>query len=358
MCMYSADAAGEFMGAPTPWHQTHLASRAAGGAGLILTEATAVSPVGRITPWDLGLWNDRQETRFEPIARAISNAGAVPAIQLAHAGRKASFDRPWQTGGPLSRSDGGWPTVGPSPIAFGAAEEPHELAPPEIADVVAAFAAAAERALRAGFKAIEIHGAHGYLIHSFLSPYSNRRQDEYGGSFENRIRLALEVTEAVRSACPEDVPLLFRLSATDWLSENPEDTRMGWTLADSVRLAMRLKTQGVDFVDTSSGGLVPDAMIPAKPGFQAPFAAVIRREAAMPTGAVGLIVDSRQASEILTRGEADAVLVGRQLLRDPYWVLRSAAELQKSAAWPVQYGYAVHRKPAIMSATATVSPTS
>lgn len=244
----------------------------------------------------------------------------------------------------MTKSDEGWQAVGPSPIAFGAAEKPHELSTAEIAEVVAAFATAAERALRAGFKAIEIHGAHGYLIHSFLSPYSNQRRDEYGGCFENRIRFALEVVDAVRSVCPEEVPLLFRVSATDWLSENLEDPRTGWVLADSVMLAARLKNHGVDFIDTSSGGLVPDAKIPAEPGFQVPLAAAIRRDAAIPTGAVGLIVDAEHASRIIKQEEADAVLVGRELLRDPYWALRSAAELRVPIAWPEQYAHAVHRK--------------
>jgi 2,4-dienoyl-CoA reductase-like NADH-dependent reductase (Old Yellow Enzyme family) len=343
MCTYSAAADGPLTGVPTDWHLTHLASRAAGGAGLIMVEATAVRADGRISPWDLGLWNTEQEKAFARITQSISALGAVPAIQLAHAGRKASTDRPWLTGGHLSSRQGGWETVGPSPMPYGDAPAPHELGIPEIKELVVDFAQAARRALAAGFKVVEIHGAHGYLINSFLSPHTNRRTDEYGGSFENRIRFALEITDAVREVWPADLPLLFRVSATDWLTENTDDPREGWTSDDTVQLAAILADHGVDLIDASTGGAVPDADIPAGPGYQVRFADAVRNKAKVAAAAVGLIVHPEQAHDILAEERADVIFVGRQLLRDPYWPRHAATLLGREAHWPVQYGYAVSR---------------
>ncbi|WP_219517329.1 NADH:flavin oxidoreductase/NADH oxidase [Nonomuraea ceibae] len=342
MCMYSAAPAGPDTGVPHDWHYSHLAARAAGGAGLILTEATAVSAEGRITPWDLGLWNDRQERAFAHISHLLTLHGAVPGIQLGHAGRKASTDRPWRGGGPVAPADGGWPVTGPSPLAFDDGHPvPHELTTEEIQRVVADFAAAAGRALRAGFRVAEIHGAHGYLIGEFLSPHSNHRTDAYGGSFANRIRLALQIADAVRAVWPDDLPVLFRVSATDWLTENPGDERDGWTADDTVRLAKELHAHGIDLLDTSSGGNAPRARIVPTPGYQVPFAARVRAETGMPVAAVGKITDPRQAEDILTSGHADAVLLGRELLRDPYWPHRAARELGARPTWPDQYAYAL-----------------
>ncbi|PNH78168.1 oxidoreductase [Arthrobacter sp. AFG20] len=341
MCTYSAAAEGPLTGLPTDWHLTHLASRAAGGAGLIMVEATAVRADGRISPWDLGLWNTEQQNAFMRITQAISALGAVPAIQLAHAGRKASTDRPWLTGRHLSSQQGGWQTVGPSALPYDDAPAPHELTTAEIKGLVDDFARAAERALAAGFKAVEIHGAHGYLINSFLSHHTNLRIDEYGGSFENRIRFALEITKAVREVWSADLPLLFRVSATDWLTENAEDPREGWTSEDTVRLASILADHGVDLIDTSTGGNVPDADIPTGLGYQVEFADAVKNKAKVPAAAVGLIVHPEQADEVLAQGRADVIFMGRQLLRDPYWPRRAATLLGLEARWPVQYGYAV-----------------
>jgi len=333
MCQYSS-----VDGFANDWHLVHLGSRATGGAGLIIVEATAVEPRGRISPGDLGLWDDRHVEKLSAIARFISEQGAVPAIQLGHAGRKASTQRPWDGGGPIfPHEPEGWQTVAPSPVPFAEGyPEPHELTAAEIQEIVQAFAAAARRAKEAGFKVVEVHAAHGYLVHEFLSPVSNRRSDRYGGSFENRIRFLVEIVEAVRGVWPDDLPLFVRISATDWLPEG------GWDVDQSVELAKVLKARGVDLIDTSSGGNVPDAPIPVGPGYQVPLAERIRREAGIATAAVGLITSAHQAEEILQRGQADMVLLGRELLRDPYWPLRAAQALGTPLPyWPVQYHRAV-----------------
>ncbi|MBV1948506.1 NADH:flavin oxidoreductase/NADH oxidase [Streptomyces sp. BV129] len=339
MCQYSAAPEGETVGAPTDWHFTHLAARAAGGVGLIITEATAVSPEGRISPYDLGIWNDTQTEAFKRVTAFLKSQGTVAGIQLAHAGRKASTERTWVDRGRALAPDEqyGWQPVGPSAVPFAeTSTTPHELSREEIAEIVRQFAAAAGRALEAGFEVAEVHGAHGYLIHQFLSPLSNHRTDEYGGSFENRTRFALEVVDAIRAVWPEELPLFFRVSATDWVDENPDDDRTGWTAEDTVRLAKDLGARGVDLIDVSTGGNVPDAKIVAGPGYQVPFAERVR-EAGMPTAAVGMITDPAQAQEIVTSGKADAVLLGRELLRDPYWARHAAAELGGEVTTPVQY---------------------
>ncbi|WP_150255603.1 NADH:flavin oxidoreductase/NADH oxidase [Nocardiopsis deserti] len=343
MCMYSAASEGPDTGAPTDFHLAHLADRAAGGAGLVMVEATGVRPDGRISPWDLGLWNSRQQEAFKRVTAAISAHGAVPAIQLAHAGRKASVDKPWRGDRPVPESEGGWPTVGPGSEAFPGYHAPVELTADGIRQLVRDFAASAERALAAGFQVVEVHGAHGYLLHSFLSPATNHRTDEYGGSPENRMRFPLEVVEAVREVWPEHLPVLFRTSATDWLSENEADEREGWTGEDTVLLAKELQARGVDLLDVSTGGLVADARIPVGPNYQVPFAEQVRGATGLPTGAVGAITEPAQAEEIVASGRADAVFLGRQLLREPYWAHRAAEELGAESRWPEQYGYAVGR---------------
>ncbi|MFH8500648.1 NADH:flavin oxidoreductase/NADH oxidase [Streptomyces coeruleorubidus] len=344
MCMYSAAPEGPDTGAPTDFHLTHLASRAAGGAGLVMAEATGVRPDGRISPWDLGLWNDRQQEAFTGITAAIKAHGAVPAIQLAHAGRKASVDKPWLSDRYLSEDENGWQPVAPSPLAYDSLAVPHELTVEEIQQLVRDFAASARRALAAGFQVAEVHGAHGYLINSFLSPVSNQRTDAYGGSFDNRIRFALEVVDAVRAEWPENLPVLFRTSATDWLSENLEDTREGWTGQDTVRLAKELQAHGVDLLDVSTGGMVRDAKIVAGRDYQVPFADQARNQAGIPTAAVGIITEPQQAEDIIASGRADAVFLGRELLRNPYWPQHAALALDAEPAWPEQYGYAVTRR--------------
>ncbi|MCF1596958.1 NADH:flavin oxidoreductase/NADH oxidase [Streptomyces muensis] len=344
MCMYSAAPDGPEAGVPTDFHLAHLAARAAGGAGLVMAEATGVRPDGRISPWDLGLWNGRQQEAFARVAEAIRAHGAVPAFQLAHAGRKASVDKPWLTDGPLALAEGGWHAVAPSPEPYAGLPAPHELTVEEIQQLVGDFAASAERALAAGFQMIEMLGAHGFLIHSFLSPASNHRTDSYGGSFENRLRFPLEVVDAVRAVWPDDLPVSFRVSATDWLTENPEDDREGWTGDDTVRLAKELQAHGVDLLDVSSGGLVRDAKIPVQPNYQLPFAVQAGSATGIPTGAVGLITDPHQAEEIVATEQADAVLLGRELLRNPYWPQHAALELGAEPRWPDQYGYAVRRR--------------
>ena len=337
MCQYSAASDGVATGAPNDWHFQHLASRAVGGAGLILTEATAVSPEGRISAFDLGLWNEHQQQAFRRITAFLEAAGAVPGIQLAHAGRKASTNSPWTDGGRAVPADrGGWRTVAPSALAFGTNPTPDQLTTDQIAVVVRQFAEAAERALAAGFKVAEIHGAHGYLVHEFLSPYSNTRTDGYGGPLENRMRFALEVVDAVRAVWPEHLPVLFRTSATDWL---PDGTP-GWTGQDTVRLAKELQAHGVDLLDVSTGGNVPDATIPAAPGYQVPYAAAVREQTGLPVAAVGLITDPHQAEAIVADGQADAVLVGRQLLRDPYWPRHAAHALGADLPRTPQYARA------------------
>ncbi|MEU4175781.1 NADH:flavin oxidoreductase/NADH oxidase [Streptomyces sp. NPDC026589] len=346
MCMYSAAPDGPEAGAPTDFHLAHLAGRAAGGAGLVMTEATGVRPDGRISPWDLGLWNDRQQEAFARIAAAIASHGSVPAIQLAHAGRKASTDRPWLADRYVPEEEGGWTAVAPSAVGFEGLPVPHELTEEEIRQLVRDFAAAAERALAAGFRVVEIHGAHGYLINSFLSLAANRRTDAYGGSWENRLRFPLQVVDAVRAVWPDDLPVLFRTSATDWLTENPEDPREGWTGDDTARLAQELAAHGVDLLDVSTGGIVRDAAISAHPGYQVPLAEQVRRTAGIPTSAVGLILDAGQAEEIVAAGRADAVMIGREMLRDPHWAHHAAEALAAGPRWPDQYGYALARRPA------------
>jgi 2,4-dienoyl-CoA reductase-like NADH-dependent reductase (Old Yellow Enzyme family) len=326
MCQYSA-----IDGMPNEWHMVHLGSRAVGGAGLVIAEATAITPEGRITPADLGIWNDDQVKEFQKIASVIAAQGSVPGIQLAHAGRKASTSQPWNGGGPVSTLEGGWQTVAPSSIPFADGyPPPHELTQSEIADHVSKFAEGALRALEAGFKVVELHMAHGYLLHEFLSPLTNKRGDEYGGNLEGRARFPLHVAKAVRNVWPSDLPLFVRISATDWVEG-------GWDLDQSVTLAKWLRDIGVDLIDCSSGGLVPTAKVPVAPGYQVPFAATIRREVNMPTGAVGLITEAHQAEDILQKGEADVVILARAMLRDPYWPMHAAKELSVDFTWPVQY---------------------
>jgi 2,4-dienoyl-CoA reductase-like NADH-dependent reductase (Old Yellow Enzyme family) len=326
MCQYSSTD-----GFATDWHLVHLGSRAAGGAGLVLTEAAAVEPEGRISPQDLGLWTDAHVEPLARIVRFVREQGAVPGVQLAHAGRKASTARPWQGGGPVDAAHGGWKPFAPSPIAFDAAYPiPEALDAAGIVRVVDAFAAAARRAVAAGFELVELHGAHGYLLHEFLSPLANRRTDAYGGGADERMRLALEVTVAVRKVWPERLPLLFRVSATDWAEG-------GWDVEECVELARRLKREGVDLVDVSSGGLVPHARVPAGPGYQTAFARQIREAAAIPTGAVGLITAPQQADHVVRTGQADLVLLARAMLRNPNWPIAAARELGREAPVPVQY---------------------
>ncbi|TYB37581.1 NADH:flavin oxidoreductase/NADH oxidase [Micromonospora sp. AP08] len=328
MCQYSAGPDG----LPTDWHRVHLGSRAVGGAGLIITEATAVVPEGRITPQDTGLWSEAHVEAWRPITAFIAAQGSVPAVQLAHAGFKASTYRPWagHRGG-VPDTEGGWTPVGPGAEPFlPDYRTPAALDEAGIAGVVEAFATAARRALDAGFAAVEIHAAHGYLLHEFLSPLTNHRTDGYGGDRAGRMRLTLEVARAVRAAVGESVPVLTRISATDWVDG-------GWTVEDSVVLAGELAAAGVDLVDASSGGASAAASIPIGPGYQVPLAARIRRDAGVLTGAVGLIVEPEQAEQIVAGGEADLVLLGRELLRDPYWPHRAAAKLTPTATWPNQY---------------------
>lgn len=326
MCQYSATD-----GMPGQWHRVHYGARAVGGAGLVMVEATAVAPEGRITPYDLGLWSDRHAEAFREITTFIKQQGAVPAIQLAHAGRKASCDQPWKGGRPLPPDNGGWQPLAPSPLPFSAAScIPREMSAADIDTVIEQFAAAAKRALAAGFEVVEVHMAHGYLLHEFLSPLTNQRNDGFGGDFDNRIKLPLRAAQEVREIWPAALPVFVRISATDWAEG-------GWNLAQSVELARRLKSIGIDLVDVSSGGLTADAIPPAAPGFQTPFAAAIRRETGIPTGAVGLITEAVQAEHILVAEQADAVLLGRELLRNPYWPLHAAKSLGDDVAWPLQY---------------------
>ena len=327
MCEYSSED-----GFANDWHLVHLGSRAVGGAGLVFTEATAVTPEGRISPQDLGIWKD---AHVQPLARIVSfihSQGSVSGMQLAHAGRKASTRRPWQGGGRLSELEGGWRNVvAPSPTPFSDNyPQPIEMTPAMIGRAVTAFAEAAKRALKAGFRVIEIHAAHGYLIHEFLSPLSNQRRDTYGGSFENRTRFAREIVSAVRKEWPQELPLFIRISATDWVDG-------GWDIDQSVALAKILKPLGVDLVDCSSGGNIAEAKIPLGPGYQVPFAERIRKDADILTGAVGLITTPQHAEEIVSSGRADAVVLAREMLRDPYFPLRAARELEQEITWPAQY---------------------
>ncbi|HEX4084975.1 MAG TPA: NADH:flavin oxidoreductase/NADH oxidase [Chthoniobacteraceae bacterium] len=327
MCQYSC-----IDGLADDWHFVHLGSRAVGGAGLVMAEATAVTADGRISPNDLGIWSDKH---VEPLARCadfIEKQGAVPGIQLAHAGRKASTAAPWKGRGPVRADEGGWrPIWAASAIAFDEESPvPEGLSREQIGGVLAAFAEGARRAREAGFRVLEIHAAHGYLFHEFLSPLSNRRADEYGGSLENRTRIVREAATAIRRVWPEDLPLFIRISATDWVEG-------GWDPGQSVELARQLKPLGVDLVDCSSGALLPNVKIPAGPGYQVPFAERIRKEADIATAAVGLIREPRFANEIIEKGQADLVLLARQMLRDPYWPLHAAQELGAQVPWPVQY---------------------
>jgi 2,4-dienoyl-CoA reductase-like NADH-dependent reductase (Old Yellow Enzyme family) len=327
MCQYSSTD-----GLANDWHFVHLASRAVGGAALVFTEAAAVTADGRISPQDLGIWNDAQADALARIVPFVDSQGAVAGIQLAHAGRKGSTYRPWSGSGALKESDGGWARVeAPSAIPFASDYlVPHAMTESGIAEVVEAFAAAARRARAAGFRVIELHAAHGYLIHEFLSPLSNTRTDRYGGSFENRTRFAREVASAVRQVWPESLPLFARISATEWAEG-------GWDLPQSIELARALKECGVDLVDCSSGGNVATATIPLGPGYQVPFAEAIKRDAGIATGAVGLITDSAQAEQVIRTGQADIVLLAREMLRDPYWPMRAARELGREIGWPAQY---------------------
>lgn len=326
MCLYSA-----IDGFATDWHLVHLGSRAVGGAGLIIVEATAVSAEGRISPYDLGLYKEEHIEMLQRIASFIHQQGAVAAIQLAHAGRKAGCARLWEGGKQLKKEEGGWTAIAPSAIPFNSDDEqPEALSLEGINTVISGFRLAALRAFKAGFKVVEIHAAHGYLLHQFLSPISNQRTDQYGGSFENRIRLLLEVVSAVKEVWPSGLPLFVRLSATDWVDG-------GWSVDETVKLAAILKQRGVDFVDTSSGGMVPNAKIPLAPGYQVPFAERVKREAGILTGAVGLITDAQQAEDILQRQQADIILIARESLRNPYFPLNAAKQLGDEIDWPIQY---------------------
>jgi 2,4-dienoyl-CoA reductase-like NADH-dependent reductase (Old Yellow Enzyme family) len=326
MCQYSSRD-----GFPTDWHLVHLGSRAVGGAGLVMVEATAVSPEGRISPDDSGIWNDAHADAFAPIVRFIREQGAVAGIQLAHAGRKASTDLPWRGGDSLGPAQRGWQPIAPSPLPFTKDHlVPREVTLSDLETIRGQFAAGARRALRAGFQVVEIHMAHGYLLHEFLSPLSNQRKDEYGGSLGNRMRLPLSIAQAVREIWPQDLPVFVRISATDWV-------KGGWDLEQSIELCRNLKEQGIDLIDCSSAGMVASAVVPAGPGFQTPFAAAIRKEVGIATAAVGLITDPVQAEQVVATGLADAVFLARQMLRNPYWPLEAAKALQVDVPWPVQY---------------------
>ncbi|HEX8175862.1 MAG TPA: NADH:flavin oxidoreductase/NADH oxidase [Pyrinomonadaceae bacterium] len=325
MCQYSSRD-----GMPNDWHMVHLGSRAVGGAALVMAEATSVSPEGRISPGDTGIWSDAHAQAFALIAAFIKSQGAVPAIQLAHAGRKASTEVPWRGGKALTEDEGAWQTLAPSALAFGNYHTPVEMTAQDIERVTREFEEAARRSLEAGFEVAEIHMAHGYLLHEFLSPLSNRREDEFGGSIEGRMRFPLRVADAVRRVWPERLPLFARISATDWVEG-------GWDLEHSMEFSRRLREAGVDLIDCSSGGLVPGAKITVGPGYQVPFAARIREEAKVATGAVGLITEAHQAEEIISQGKADVVFLARAMLRDPYWALHAANTLGADIQWPVQY---------------------
>lgn len=330
MCQYSCED-----GFATDWHVVHLGSRAVGGAALVMVEATGVDARGRISAADMGLWKDEQ---IEPLARVASylkRNGAVPGIQLAHAGRKASTRVPWEGGSAVRPEEGGWTPVAPSPVPFREGDPiPHELTRQEIDEIVQAFANSTRRAIQAGFQVVEIHGAHGYLIHEFCSPLSNFRTDEYGGGFENRTRFLVEAARAVRSTWPENLPVFARLSCTDWVDSG------GWDIDQTVEAAKCLRDIGIDLIDCSSGGAVPGVRIPVGPAYQTPFAEQVRKDAGIPTGAVGLITEAKQAESIIEGGRADMVLLARAMLRDPYWALHAAVELGLTPEPPIQYGRA------------------
>lgn len=329
MCQYSSD-----NGMPTDWHLVHLGSRAVGGAAMVMIEATAVSPEGRISPWDSGIWSIAHAEGFRRITKFIGDQNCLPAVQLAHAGRKASTAQPWNGGAAVPIEKGGWGTLGPSAIAFSDHyTTPREMSETDIDAVVGQFEEATWRSYEAGFQTIEIHMAHGYLLHQFLSPLSNHRKDQYGGSLGNRMRFPLRVVEAVRRAWPAARPLFVRISATDWAEG-------GWDLPQSIELCKAMKERGVDLIDCSSGGLVPYAKIEVGPGYQVPFAEAIRRDVNIATGAVGMITEAKQAGKIIASGQADVVLLAREMLRDPYWPIHAANELGDEIDWPIQYGRA------------------
>ncbi len=326
MCEYSAEE-----GHPTTWHLVHLGSRAVGGAALVMTEATSVSAIGRISPEDTGIYLDSHTEAWRPIVNFVKQQGGVAGIQLAHAGRKASTKSPWFGGGPLGKQEGGWTTVSASALPFDQGYTvPEDLSVDQIEKILIEYQDATKRALAAGFQVVEIHAAHGYLLHQFLSPFSNHRKDAYGGSFENRIRMLVRVTQVVRGAWPENLPLLVRISATDWKEG-------GWDIVQSIELCRRFKGLGVDLVDVSSGGAIPGVKIPVGPGYQVEFAEAIRREVEIPTGAVGMIIDPAQADTILMSEQADMVFLARELLRDPYWPRRAAKALNVKIKAPPQY---------------------
>ncbi len=329
MCQYSA-----VDGYANDWHLVHLGSRAVGGAGLVIQEATAVSPEGRITAGDLGIYYHDHVEKLKQITAFIQAQGAVAGIQIAHAGRKASCDLPWNGGGQLKKDEGGWPTVSSSPLTFNPDDEaPSELTLKELKKVVNDFKVAAARAFEAGYQVLEIHAAHGYLIHQFFSPLSNKRSDKFGGSFVNRIRLCMEIIAAVQAVWPKELPLFVRISATDWADH-------GWDLTEALQLCAILKSLGVDLIDCSSGGLVKHQQIPLGPGYQVPFSAKIRSKTGILTGTVGLITEPSQSEEILKNGEADLILIGRESLREPYFTLKAAKELGDELSWPNQYARA------------------
>jgi 2,4-dienoyl-CoA reductase-like NADH-dependent reductase (Old Yellow Enzyme family) len=330
MCQYSS-----WDGFANNWHLVHLGSRAVGGAGLIIQEATAVSPEGRITPYDMGIYKEEHLEMLQTITSFIKQQNSMAGIQLAHAGRKASCDAPWYGGKQLNNKNGGWQTVAPSAIPFGTEENaPVELTKEGISKVIQDFRTAALRAFQAGYDVIEIHAAHGYLIHQFLSPLSNHRTDEYGGSFENRIRLLIEVVNAIREVWPGNLPLFVRISATDWAEG-------GWDLEQSIKLAAVLKDKGIDLIDCSSGGLVPHVKIPVGPGYQVPFSERIKQETGIMTGAVGLITKAQQAEEILEKNQADLIILARLSLREPYFPLHASKTLGDQVNWPKQYRRAI-----------------
>lgn len=325
MCQYSSED-----GMPNDWHFVHLGSRAIGGAALVITEASAVSPEGRITPWDAGIWSPAHAQAWKPVVNFMRMHGAVPGMQIAHAGRKASCNKPWLGGKALPVAEGGWVTSGPSAIPFGDYPAPRAMTEAEMDATVAAFVASTRHALAAGFEVVELHAAHGYLLHEFLSPHSNHRTDAYGGSLENRMRFPLRVATAMRDALPDEMPLLVRISATDWKDG-------GWDLEQSIAFCKALKALGADFVTCSSGGNVADQRIDLGPGYQVPSSDAVRREAGIPTGAVGLITEATQAEHILHTGQADAVVIARAMLRDPYWPRHAAKALGDTVAWPDPY---------------------
>jgi 2,4-dienoyl-CoA reductase-like NADH-dependent reductase (Old Yellow Enzyme family) len=326
MCQYSSTD-----GLPNDWHMVHLGSRAVGGAAMVMAEATAVAPEGRISPSDCGLWNDAQAEAFAPINHFIIEQGAIPAVQLAHAGRKASVQPPWLGGTAVDIASGGWQPLAPSALPFNATSpEPKELTIAEMEQIATSFDDASQRALHAGFQIVEVHMAHGYLLHQFLSPLSNKRDDEFGGSLENRMRFPLQIAKRIRDLWPQNLPVVVRISATDWVEG-------GWDLDQSLELCRHLKDMEIDLIDCSTGGLVPDAVIPVGPGFQTPFATAIRNQVGIATGAVGMITEPIQAEQIVATGQADAVFLARELLRDPHWPMRAAQILKAEHKWPVQY---------------------